>query len=250
MKYLDEASRAARDAGAVIRSYFGRTFEVKTKGSHDLVTEVDTAAEQVIRSRLLGAFPAHAFLGEESGLTGEENAPTWVVDPLDGTRNFVHGYPLVAVSIALVEQGRATVGVVYDPLRDELFTATREDISRLNGEPIEVSPCERLEQSLLVTGFSRTKERQFDCFRHLNRLSGGVRRDGCAALDLCYVAAGRLDAFWEWALSPWDIAAGSLLVERAQGCVTSLTGSPLELFSGQILATNTYLHRAMVEALR
>lgn len=247
--WLTAARQAALAAGGVIREFLGRPAEVRTKGAADLVTEVDTRCEELIRGVLLGCFPSHAVLGEEGGGPRSLVDHLWLVDPVDGTRNFVHGYPWVGVSIALQVRGRVEVGVVYDPVRDELFWAVRGEGAFLNGTRLSVSDTGELSDSLLLTGFNRFPQRQANLIAHLQGRCHGVRRSGSAALDLCAVAAGRADGFWEWGLEAWDMAAGSLLVAEAGGTVTGVAGEPLDLHSPGILCTNGRLHRQLLDLL-
>ncbi len=246
--WLQQAVAAAREAGAVIRENLGRPRDVRYKGPSDPVTEIDLRCQELVRSRLLGANPTHGFLGEEEGGDVPGDA-LWIVDPLDGTKNFSHGYPVCCVSIGLEVTGKVELGVVYDPNRDELFTSIRGQGALLNGRPIQVSEVADLADALIITGFARASEAQFDLLADLERRSHGIRRDGSAALNLCYVAAGRLDAFWECGLNPWDMAAGGLILEEAGGMLTDLGGKPFNLRDRQVLATNVRLHRQMVEVI-
>ncbi|MCE7871513.1 inositol monophosphatase [bacterium CPR1] len=250
---LNVAESAARAAGELIRQAFAGPVAVRHKGAVDLVTEVDTACEALIRTRLLESFPHHGFLGEEGGVTAEA-ASMWIVDPLDGTTNFAHGYPFVAVSIGLEVNGVMELGVVYDPLREELFNARRGEGARLNGRPIAVSERSRLEEALLVTGFPysyrRDPERILALFRAFSLRARGMRRDGAAALDLCYLACGRFDGFYELGLAPWDTAAGSLIVNEAGGMLTDLEGKPFDIRRPSMLASNVRLHKEMRDVVR
>ncbi|GAB4276855.1 MAG: inositol monophosphatase family protein [Deferrisomatales bacterium] len=218
----------------------------------DLVTEADLACEAAIRQVLARRAPGTAVLGEEEGASGD-GADRWVVDPLDGTTNYAHGYPVFCVSIAWEEEGVARLGVVYDPLRDELFTAQAGRGARLNGETIRVSAAARLAEALLATGFPydrRTNPRtNYEAFCRLTHLTQGVRRGGSAALDLAYVAAGRLDGFWEPGLRPWDTAAGALLVAEAGGRVSGFRGQPFDPYRDEVVATNGALHGALLAEL-
>lgn len=250
---LAAAVEAAREAGRIQRERFGTAFRVTHKGAVDLVTEVDLACEEAIR-RVLGRLaPGTAVLGEEEGLRGE-GADRWIVDPLDGTTNYAHGFPVFCVSIAWEQAGRTACGVVYDPLRDELFAAERGRGARCNGAPLRVSAEARLDRALLATGFPydrRTNPRNnLEAFGRLTLLSQGVRRAGAAALDLAYVAAGRLDGFWELELKPWDVAAGVLLVAEAGGEVTGLDGGPFTPYDRDVVATNGALHGQVLGALK
>lgn len=246
---LQCAIKAARAAGAIIKNRFGTAFDVEYKSHQDPVTEVDRACERQIREILSKDFPEIEIWGEEFGTTDPDADLLWIVDPLDGTKNFVHGYPFVAVSIALVERSRSILGVVYDPVRDELFTALRGQGARLNGHPIKVSETENLSEALVVTTLSIDPAQQADLILKACTYCQGVRRGGAAALDLCQVAAGRLDTVWEWSLRPWDLAAASLIIEEAEGTVTKPDGSPFEIRGGSILASNTNLHRKAVTLL-
>lgn len=247
---LNSAVKAARAAGAIIKNRFGGDFEVRYKNFKDPVTEVDRACEEQIRSILLKDHPHIAFWGEETGRSDEEATETWIVDPLDGTKNFVHGYPFVAVAIALVRNSEPVVGVVYDPVRDELFSAVKGEGAYLNGQPINVSDTTTLAECLVVTTLSDWPTEQGTLILKACKSCQGVRRGGASALDLCQVAAGRLDAVWEWYLKPWDLAASSLIIQEAQGTVTQPDGRPFDIHQGRVLATNTNLHRAFVEFLQ
>ena len=249
--YTATAVEAALAAGRIQRSHFRQGIAVDKKGPIDLVTAADLAVERDFRARIAARFPTHVVVGEE-GSGGGQAVPTgrfrWILDPIDGTTNFAHGIALFCVSIALEIDGELSVGVVYDPIGDELFTAERGGGARLNGVPLRVSTCETLIDSLLVTGFPYSVEeraRQVLVFGALLERTRGVRRLGSAALDLCYVAAGRFDAFWEEHLHAWDIAAGALIVAEAGGRVTNYADGPLDVFAGEILASNGPLHEAV-----
>ncbi len=254
---LDQAYRvaveAALEAGRILRWHFQANVEIRYKGEIDLVTEADVASERALLSRIQSAFPDHAVLAEESGGIDRASPWLWVVDPLDGTTNFAHGFPVFSVSIALLHEGQRALGVVYDVMRDELFTARRGEGAFLNGRPIRVSRTPRLAEALLVTGFPYDRhESPLDNtreFRALLRRCHGVLRVGSAALDLASVAAGRLDGYWEFRLSPWDLAAGALLVEEAGGHVTTPHGDPLPPLGTDIVATNGQIHTELLEAL-
>ena len=238
------AQEAALEAGEVLLNFLGPGLYVTKKGPRDLVTEADLAAEQIILKRIQGHFPQHSFLLEESGKRGESECQ-WVVDPLDGTTNYAHGYPFFSVSIAFKIENQIRLGVVYDPVAQELFSACLGQGSLLNGKAIGVSKEKELSQSFLATGFSYEQEEMetnLDLFRSVSKEVQAVRRDGSAALDLCYVACGRFDGYWELSLSPWDMAAGKILVEEAGGRISCLDGSPFQLTNRTILATNGYLH--------
>jgi myo-inositol-1(or 4)-monophosphatase len=251
-KELEVAMSAAREAGGVLRKGFGWQHSIKYKGEVDLVTEVDEQAERVIREILLGAFPSYGMLAEEGGrLSGEEDA-RWIVDPLDGTTNYAHGLPIFAVSIALERAGEVVLGVVHDPIREETYVAELGRGAVLNGEPIKVSDTDELIQALIATGFPYDREKMpeaLELFGRFVALTRGVRRLGSTALDLCYVAFGRLDGYYERGIWPWDIAAGSLILEEAGGKVTDYLGGRLDLEGREIVASNGALHPAMTKLM-
>lgn len=244
---LNIAVKAARQAGKLLLRYSGQLerLSVQTKGRNDFVSEADRDAEQTIIRVLRAAYPQHAILAEESGAQGQ-NEYEWIIDPLDGTTNFLHGYPQFAVSIALRRQQKLDQAVVYDPLRDEIFTASRGAGAQLNDRRIRVSRNASLSDALLGTGFPFKSmehlETWIQMFRTLLPLTHGVRRAGSAALDLAHVACGRLDGFWEIGLRPWDIAAGMLLVEEAGGLVSDFAGGQNFLASGNVIAANPRVH--------
>jgi myo-inositol-1(or 4)-monophosphatase len=226
---------------------FGGTFQINKKGAIDLVTEVDLAVERMGRALIAERHPGHDMLAEELGGPERRTSPfCWIFDPIDGTTNFAHGVPIFCSTIALEIEGRLEVGAIYDPTRDELYTAQREHGAFLNGVPIRVSTADALIDSLLVTGFPYTVQQKLEelvgLFAAFLSRSRAVRRLGSAALDIGYVAAGRMDGFWEQGLNAWDIAAGVLLVEEAGGRVTDLDGGPFDLGSGRIIATNGRIH--------
>ncbi len=252
--WLDEAVDVARRAGAILRAGFGHPGQVEYKGGIDLVTEYDRRTEAYVRAEIARRFPEHAWLGEETGGGGSAAATyRWVVDPLDGTTNFAHGYPFFAVSIALEENGQRALGVVYDPLRDECFAAARGAGATLNGVPIAVSRVARLEQALAATGFPydvhERPEDTLSVFAPFLARVQGIRRDGSAALNLAYVACGRFDAFWETKLHPWDVAAAALLVEEAGGRVTDFAGGPMPFDAFEVAASNGVLHPELLSVL-
>ena len=247
-RVLSVAVSAARRAGAILREQFRKPQKIRYKGEVDLVTEADLRSERAITSRLRRAFPRHLIVGEE---LGEQNARAagarfrWYVDPLDGTTNFAHGFPVFAVSLALMDGDRPAVGVVYNPLLREMFTAIRGRGARLNGRPIRVSSVPRLAESLLGTGFPTRKRVANPNIRYYweyTLRSHGVRRAGAAALDLCSVACGRFEGFWEFGLKPWDTAAGMLLVEEAGGRVTDFNEQPYYPGGPEIVASNGHIH--------
>ena len=248
--FLATAIDIARAAGSLLLPIFDRRVRIEYKGEADLVTEADRASERLIVERLRDRFPEHAIVAEEgSGWTGS-SPYCWYVDPLDATTNFAHGFPFFCVSIGLERAGEGVVGVVYDPIRDELFTAEKGAGAWLNNRPIRVSATAALSQSLLATGFParrRHKNPNIHFYYQLNMRSHGVRRLGSAGLDLCYVACGRMDAFWEFSLSPWDVAAGMLLVSEAGGRVTDMRGDPYRVGGDTILASNGLIHPALVQ---
>lgn len=252
---LNIAIRAARAAGGVIVRYVDRVdaLTVSTKAYNDFVTEVDRQAERTIIDIIHKAYPQHAILGEETGTHGHDDH-VWVIDPLDGTTNFVHGFPHFAVSVALKHKGRLTQGVVYDPLRGELFTASQGAGARLGERRIRVSRCAALRNALLGTGFPFHELSNLDPYlatlRALTRNAAGIRRAGSAALDLAYVAAGRLDGFWEFGLEEWDMAAGVLLIQEAGGMVSAPDGSDAYLASGDIVAATPRVLNPLLEAIR
>ncbi len=248
--YLPELESIAREAGALLMSYFDKNIAIEYKGDVDLVTAADRNSEKLIVERLHAAWPEHGIVGEEGTRTDTGAAYRWFVDPLDGTTNFAHGYPVFCVSIALARKDdELQVGVLYDPTRDELFSAERGAGATLNGKPIRVSKISRLADSLLSTGFpshKRHKNPNIHFYQQLTLRSHGVRRGGSAALDLANVACGRCDGFWEFNLNPWDTAAGTLLVEEAGGLVTRFDGSPFRLDSREVLASNGLIHEELI----
>jgi len=265
--HLAAAVSCARAAGRVLLDYWGRraTFTVQRKGPNDFVTVADRAAEEAIVRILRSRFPDHAIVAEESGSSGPavaagpvgvESVPgyRWFIDPLDGTTNYIHGYPLFGVSIGLMDAQGMCAAAVFDPVRDEMFTAARGSGAFLNGEPIKVTRPGKLANALLVTGIPfRSLERldnYLEVFRSFIGGSAGIRRDGSAALDLAYVACGRYDGFWEMGLSSWDVAAGSLLVTEAGGVVTDFHGRPDFIGSGDIIAAGPEIHAPMLAVVR
>ena len=248
------AHAAAARAGALLRSRYRDRHEVSFKSAVDLVTATDRDAERVIVDCIRAAFPEHGIVAEESPpIAGRDDAHRWYIDPLDGTTNFAHGYPQFAVSIALAEGDDVVFGLVHDPMRDETFTAERGRGARLNGAPITVSETTALEHALLGTGFpyDRREHAAFYLafFAEAMRSSQGIRRAGSAALDLSYVACGRLDAFWEWKLHPWDVAAGRLIVEEAGGRVSDFSAGPHRLSAEETAASNARVHSQLIDML-
>jgi len=244
--YLPEMQSIARDAGALLMQHFNSKVAIEYKGDVDLVTIADRNSEELIVERLRKRWPEHGIVGEEGTRSDPGAAYRWLVDPLDGTTNFAHGYPVFCVSIALVRKDdQLEAGVLYDPTREEMFAAERGQGTKLNGKSIHVSQTETVAESLLGTGFpshKRHKNPNIHFYQHLTLRSHGVRRAGSAALDLASVASGRYDGFWEFNLNPWDTAAGVLLVQEAGGKVTRFDGSPFRLDSREVLATNGQIH--------
>lgn len=245
-RYLAELEPIAREAGALLLTYFDRQIKIEYKGDVDLVTAADRASEKLIVERLQAHWPQHGIVGEEGTRSHTGADYHWLVDPLDGTTNFAHGYPVFCVSIALARKDdQIEVGVLYDPTRDELFAAERSQGATLNGQPMHVSKTARLAESILGTGFPSHKRHanpNIHFYQQITLRSHGVRRAGSAALDLANVAAGRYDGFWEFNLNPWDTAAGVLLVQEAGGTVTRFDGTPFRLDSREVLATNGLIH--------
>jgi myo-inositol-1(or 4)-monophosphatase len=254
--YLATAVEGALACGRIHRRYFRSGVEIHKKGRIDLVTAADLASEEAFRTLIQHRFPTHAVIGEEAvpAPALRERPVQWIIDPVDGTTNFAHGLALFSVSIALRINGVIQVGVIYDPIGEELFTAERGFGSRLNGQPLRVTRAAELVDGVLCTGFPYTvreeRRRQVDVFAAFLDEARAVRRLGSAALDLAYVAAGRLDGFWEEHLHPWDMAAGVLLVEEAGGTVTDMDGGPLDVFAGHVVATNGPLHDRMLSVIR
>ena len=254
---LNIAVNAARQAGAVILRGFSRldTIHIETKGRNDFVSEIDKKAELAIISTLRRSFPDDGILAEESGVRdpGEGNEYEWIIDPLDGTTNFLHGFPQFSISIARSHRGQLQHGLVFDPLRDEMFTASRGRGAQLNQTRLRVSKARDLGQSLLGTGFPYRENDDVDgylaMFKAMMTRTAGIRRPGSAALDLAYVAAGRLDGFWESNLQPWDMAAGCLLIREAGGLVGDFAGGENHLNSGNVIAANPKLFAQMQKTL-
>lgn len=263
MAELDDCARVAHlaveEACRRLRVAAGGEKQITYKGAIDLVTQTDREVETLLTERLRSAFPDHVVVGEEASAGRPVTPPprdcwAWYLDPLDGTTNFAHGHPHFAVSVALARGADLLFGMVADPLRGETFAARRGDGATLNGHPIHVSGIARLDQALLATGTPYDRRERADFY--LERIKAfmlraqGIRRAGSAALDLCYVACGRVDAYWEWRLAPWDHAAGALVVREAGGTVSDATGAPFDLFGDSTVASNGLLHAAMVDVLR
>ncbi len=253
-KYIRIAEELAREAGGLLLDRFGTDFEVSHKGEVNLVTEVDLAAEALIVSRLRSTFPDHFILAEENFSERKSGSHIWIIDPLDGTTNYAHGFPAFAVSIGLEIDGQLTCGAVYNPMLNEMFTAWRGGGAYCNGKSIRVSTTASLDKSLLSTGFPydiRTSENNnLDHFRSFALRAQGVRRAGSAALDFCSVAAGRFDGFWEISLHPWDCAAGYLMIREAGGKVTDFQGKEGSIYKPEMVASNGLIHEEMLAVLR
>ncbi|MEP6958920.1 MAG: inositol monophosphatase family protein [Nitrospirota bacterium] len=252
---ISVAVDAAHQAGAVLVGFTRTGFRIEHKQIINLVTDADRQAEQCIIDVIHDAFPTHRVLAEERGLT--EQPPSryqWVIDPLDGTTNFAHGFPNYCVSIGVECDGHGIIGVVYDPTRDELFTAQIGQGAHLNGIPIAVSKTGHLDHALLVTGFAydirETSNNNLNHFARFALKVQGLRRTGTAALDLCYVAAGRFDGFWEVKLSPWDMAAGVVILREAGGAVTDFKGNPHSIYGQELVASNGPIHQLMLDLLQ
>ena len=256
-EFVDAAEPIAREAGALLRDFYHRGVRAEYKGDVDLVTEADRASERLITERLRAIFPQHGVYGEEGTRSALGSEYRWYVDPLDGTTNFAHGFPVFCVvlgcehrgaGLAPEQDGEMVAGVIYDPLRDELFSAARGEGARLNGQPVRASRTTTLQESLIATGFpshKRHRNPNVHFYQEFTLRSHGVRRAGSAALDLAYVACGRLEAFWEFKLNPWDTSAGFLLVEEAGGKLTRFDGSRFLLNSDEVFASNGLIHDEM-----
>lgn len=254
-QYLGFAIAAAREAGDILRDHFGQlaTGDIEYKGQIDLVTAADKASEAKIVEMIREQFPNHSILAEESGRTDQDSEFCWVIDPLDGTTNFAHGFPWFAVSIALRQKNETVVGVVYHVMKDELFTAVLGEGAYCNGSKLRVSDTKQLIQGLFATGYPYDPEKvgtdNIKQTKSILAKSRGIRRTGSAALDLCYVAKGVFTAFWEFGLNPWDVAAGALLVLEAGGQVTDILGQPLPFGRCNIAASNGIVHKDFLAAL-
>lgn len=252
---IELAIRAAREAGAILQDFAARGFRIEHKGRINLVTEADLASERHIKELIAAHYPTHKILAEESGASAHESEEyTWIIDPLDGTTNFSHGYPCYAVSIGIEHKGQSIAGVIYDPTRDELFAAERGAGATLNGGKIRVSEIESLEKALLVSGFPYdVRERMNEYLpaweAFLNHAQA-VRRLGAAAIDMACVACGRMEGFWEKGLNAWDVAAGWVIIEEAGGRVTKLDGSTFDNHSSSLLCTNGKVHDEMLAVLK
>jgi len=248
------AIQAVRESGKIQQEWLRKDKRIELKGAINLVTEVDRRSEQRIIEIIKKAFPEHNILTEETPMPELSSPYRWIIDPLDGTTNYAHGYPCFCTSIALESEGKIVLGAIYDPLLDELFLAQKGKGAFLNNERITVSATDQLTNALICTGFPydlrESRENNLDHFTHFIMEARAIRRDGSAALDLCYVAAGRFDGFWELKLQPWDVVAGKLLVEEAGGRVTDFRGDQLDIHGQQILASNGRIHEEMIRVLR
>jgi myo-inositol-1(or 4)-monophosphatase len=253
---LNFATQVARDAGSLLMQHLGAA-KITNKGDIDLVTEADVASENLIIERIRSYYPQHGILAEESGeavlVGGRRSDWKWIIDPLDGTTNYAHGYPCFCVSIALEHKGVLEIGVVYDPVRNEMFAAERGKGATLNSRTIRVSEVDELNRAMVCTGFPYNVRERPDFardFANFTMAAQAVRRDGSAAIDLAYVACGRFDGFWEDGLNPWDTAAGVLLIQEARGRVTNFEDQPLDIYTAKVLCSNGLIHDAMRSVLR
>jgi myo-inositol-1(or 4)-monophosphatase len=252
-EFVSAIEPIAREAGELLMGYFARRVAIEYKGEADLVTAADRASEALITERLQARFPRHDILGEEGARRETGSAYKWYIDPLDGTTNFAHGFPVFCISIALEHQGEVIAGVVYDPTRGELFSAQKGTGAYLNQRRLQVSKTARLPESLVATGFPSHKRHQnpnIHFYHQITLRTHGVRRAGSAALDLASVASGRFDAFWEFNLNPWDLAAGVLLVEEAGGEVTGFLGQPFRLQDRDVVASNGLIHADLLREFK
>jgi myo-inositol-1(or 4)-monophosphatase len=252
--YLDVAVEAAKLGGEVLKQSYGQVKKIEYKGEINIVTEVDKRSEKLIVDLLTSRFPKHSILSEEGTDLVKPSEFKWVIDPLDGTTNYAHDYPIFCVSVGLEKNGQVIVGAVYQPVFDELFVAEKGNGAYLNGRKIQVSRVQKLRQSLLSTGFPydvlQDPEQAMKYFAGFVDTAQAVRRDGAAALDLCYVAMGRFDGFWEVRLNPWDTAAGVLIVLEAGGMVTDFQGEPYSIYRDEVMASNGLIHTQMREVFR
>ncbi|NWG04387.1 MAG: inositol monophosphatase [Syntrophaceae bacterium] len=252
--YLQVAIAAAKEAGRIQRRRFGGSHQVEYKGDINPVTEIDTLCEKIIVQMILDSFPDHDLLTEERPFEGKGSPWRWIIDPLDGTTNYFHGFPCFCVSIGLEEEGEVKLGVVYNPMLDELFHAVKGKGAFLNGHRIQVSRVNELDRSFISTGFPYDVREHTDFylryFRRFISKSFAVRRPGSAALDLSYLAAGRFDGFWELKLHPWDVAAATLMISEAGGKVTDFQGQPFNIYSEEILASNGLIHEEMLKIIQ
>jgi len=255
MKELkDFAINLARDAGTILKQHFNSKHEIHYKGEINLVTEADKMSEDLIISAINRSFPDHGILSEESPAQNSQAKMRWIIDPLDGTTNYAHGYPVFCVSIALENEGVIVLGVIYDPLRQDMFVAERGKGAYLNGKKLKVSATSTLSRSLLATGFPYdirvSKDNNINHFNLMAMESQAIRRAGAAALDIAYLACGRFDGFWELKLMPWDMAAGCLMVEESGGVISNITGGKWDISSPNILASNGLIHDQMINVFK
>ena len=247
------ALKAVKEGAAILMEYLGKVKSINYKGDINIVTEADQKSEQKIISIIKDTYPDHRILAEETGDSGHSSPFKWIIDPLDGTTNYAHGYPCFCVSIAIEFEEEIICGLICDPAREELFTAQKGKGAYLNGSPITVSSTDQLNTSLLCTGFPYDVREEMDSnihhFRNFLMKAQAVRRDGSAALDLCYIAAGRFDGFWEQKLHPWDVAAGSLIVSESGGKLSTYGGDPFSIYLPEIVASNGTIHSQMLDVL-
>jgi myo-inositol-1(or 4)-monophosphatase len=251
---LNFAQQTAREAGKILLDKFGKKINISKKGDINLVTEADLASEKFIIEQIKSYYPKHSILAEESGaaVVDGESKWKWIIDPLDGTTNFAHGYPCFCVTIALEHEGEIVVGVTFDPTRDEMFSAEKNSGSFLNNKQLRVSDTEKLSEALICTGFPYDVAERENFARHFTSFvanARGIRRDGSAAIDMAYVACGRFDGFWEEGLNPWDVAAGKLLIEEAGGRVSYYDNSDFSIYKPPICASNGIIHNEMLRIL-
>ena len=252
--YLEVAKTAALRAGRILKDNVNGTRDISYKGEINMVTEMDRLSEKTVVATILKAFPGHGILAEEGSRVESSSGFLWIIDPLDGTTNYAHGYPSFSISIGLQRNGEIMLGVVYDPMRNELFSAVKGAGSQLNSRPIAVSRSDVLIRSLLATGFPYdrvlSRENNLNFFNALIMVSQEVRRSGAASLDLCNLAAGRLDGYWELKLHPWDVTAGSLIVQEAGGKVSDFSGTRFSIHDTEIIASNGMIHDQMLDVIR
>ena len=253
-EYLDTAIKAAKEAGALLADRFGKHLEIEKKGEVNLVTDADRDSEKLIKEFILSRHPEHSFKAEEGTKFDKNSRYLWLVDPLDGTTNYAHGFPVYCVSIALIDSSKPIAACIYNPNLDECFTAEKDEGAFLNGHLIKPSHTARLDDALLATGFPydirESVENNLHEFASFAIVARAIRRAGSAALDLAYTACGRFDGYWEFKLSPWDIAAGVLIVEEAGGKITNWSGQKCEISKGEVLASNGKIHEEMLGILR
>lgn len=251
---LKIAEDAGRVGGKVLMKYFGQPIGVEFKGEVDLVTVADRLSEEAIVSMISSKFPDHQIMAEEGTIKNSASKYRWIIDPLDGTTNYAHTFPCFAVSIGLEVSGKIVLGVVYDPVRDECFTAEEGSGAYLNGMPIHVSEVDRLDRALLATGFPYDRrvysEKYLSLFKNFLIKAQEIRRPGAATIDLCYLASGRIDGFWEYKLHPWDVAAASVIVKAAGGRMSDFKGGEYSIYGEETLASNGKIHGEMIEVLK